>query len=84
MLIMPSVGFKRPAIIERSVDFPQPEGPAMVTNSPFATENDMLLSTKCSPKGVLKLKEMFFISTASDKFIPPMFFIHYMLWGKVG
>ena len=32
---LPVVGSSRPAIIERSVDFPQPLGPSNVTKSPF-------------------------------------------------
>ena len=33
-----SVISSRPAIIRRSVDFPQPEGPTKTTNSPFSAE----------------------------------------------
>src|SRR5215469_12778342 len=35
--VSPSVTFSRPAIIRRSVDFPQPEGPTNTVNDPLAT-----------------------------------------------
>jgi hypothetical protein len=34
MLIVPSEQVSRPAIILSSVDFPQPDGPTMLTKSP--------------------------------------------------
>ena len=36
----PSLGESRPATIRNSVDFPQPEGPTMVTTSRCCTSND--------------------------------------------
>jgi len=59
ILILPSEGLSRPAIKESRVDFPQPEGPATETNSPSLTSRDMSFKTKCSPAGVLKLKDKF-------------------------
>jgi hypothetical protein len=35
MMISPSVGCSRPAIMRISVVLPQPEGPRMTINSPF-------------------------------------------------
>ena len=37
----PFSGMRSPAIIERSVDFPQPEGPTMATNSPLFRIKEM-------------------------------------------
>src|SRR3954470_21554102 len=37
---VPADGFVRPAITLSRVDFPQPEGPTMETNSPGATSKD--------------------------------------------
>ena len=36
--IMPDVSFSRPQIIERSVDFPHPLGPTILTKCPFSKE----------------------------------------------
>jgi hypothetical protein len=38
-----------PAIIRRSVDFPQPEGPTKITNSPSAIDRSTPLMTCTSP-----------------------------------
>src|ERR1700731_4769467 len=43
MWTCPAVGAISPAAMWRSVDFPQPVGPTMATNSPSATESDVLL-----------------------------------------
>ena len=42
----PSVGARKPPITFSSVDFPQPEGPTMHTNSPGLTSKRMRSSTR--------------------------------------
>ena len=41
----PLVGERKPAMVLSSVDLPQPEGPTMQRNSPFATSRLMSFST---------------------------------------
>ena len=36
LFTVPSEGVTKPAIILNNVDLPQPEGPTIVTNSPFS------------------------------------------------
>src|SRR5688572_29511106 len=48
----PLVGRSRPAMRFRSVDFPQPEGPTMATNSPGATSSEMRSSARTSSRPV--------------------------------
>ncbi|MEJ7720339.1 MAG: hypothetical protein WKF58_07740 [Ilumatobacteraceae bacterium] len=40
MSTVPLLGSSSPDAMRSSVDFPQPEGPTTVTNSPAPTEND--------------------------------------------
>ena len=49
ILILPSAINSRPAIMRKSVDFPQPDGPTKVTNSPSATEIDIPWMTSTPP-----------------------------------
>src|SRR3954454_23306407 len=46
----PAVGSSRPAIIRRTVDLPQPEGPSRTMNSPSVTSR-LMLSTAVVPSG---------------------------------
>jgi hypothetical protein len=45
----PPVGASRPATIWRRVDFPQPDGPRIVTNSPAATSSETSSSATSRP-----------------------------------
>jgi hypothetical protein len=49
MAISPPVIGSSPAIIRRSVDLPQPEGPTKTQNSPSATSRSMPLMTSTAP-----------------------------------
>src|SRR5579863_10610625 len=48
--ISPSLTLSRPAIMARSVDLPQPEGPTRATNSPVSASSSMPLRTATAPK----------------------------------
>src|SRR5579883_2529584 len=50
MRISPDVTLSRPAIIARSVDLPQPEGPTSAMNSPVLASRSTPLSTSTGPK----------------------------------
>ena len=47
--ISPAVIFSSPAIIARSVDLPQPDGPTSATNSPSRASMVMPFSTSTAP-----------------------------------
>src|SRR5665811_526548 len=50
MIMLPSVMSSRPTIMRSSVDFPHPEGPTRITNSPSATSIETSLTAgKPSP-----------------------------------
>jgi hypothetical protein len=49
MAISPPVMGSSPAIIRRSVDLPQPEGPTKTQNSPCSTCRSMPLMTSTAP-----------------------------------
>src|SRR5690606_11071774 len=48
--MLPDVASSRPAITRSNVDFPHPDGPTKITNSPSATSRSIPLSTSCLPK----------------------------------
>src|SRR3984885_2108862 len=50
MRISPSLTLSSPAIMARSVDLPQPEGPTSATNSPVFASRSMPLRTWTEPK----------------------------------
>src|SRR6204780_695845 len=50
MRISPSLTLSSPAIMARSVDLPQPEGPTSATNSPVFASRSMPLRTSTEPK----------------------------------
>src|SRR5438067_5047243 len=54
--ISPAVGCNSPASRLSAVDFPQPEGPRKVTNSPPCTSSAKSSSTFFAPKCLLSLK----------------------------
>ena len=47
---VPSEGFKSPAASERTVLFPQPEGPIMAANSPSPREKESPFKAVTSPR----------------------------------
>ena len=47
--ISPFVGVSKPANIIRVVVLPEPEGPSIVTNSPFAISKFKFFTTRTSP-----------------------------------
>src|SRR5688572_31924971 len=49
----PAVASSSPAMMRRSVDFPQPDGPTKITNSPSDTSRLMSCSTATLPKDLL-------------------------------
>ena len=49
MWMVPLVGLSRPAIIDSSVDLPQPDGPTRIRNSPFSISRSMPLRMWMSP-----------------------------------
>ena len=49
----PEVASSRPAMMRRSVDLPQPEGPTKTQNSPSATERSTPLITSVAPKDLV-------------------------------
>src|SRR5208337_166440 len=49
MRISPSLTLSSPAIMARSVDLPQPEGPTSATNSPVCASRSMPLRTSTGP-----------------------------------
>src|ERR1700753_2278681 len=50
MRISPELALSRPAIMRRSVDLPQPEGPTSTTNSPSAISIETPRTTSTGPK----------------------------------
>src|SRR5271166_335426 len=50
MRISPSLTVSSPAIMARSVDLPQPDGPTSATNSPWRASRSMPLRTSTGPK----------------------------------
>ena len=50
ILISPALASSSPAMMRNSVDFPQPEGPTKITNSPSSTDRSMPCSTSVEPK----------------------------------
>ena len=52
----PPVVSSSPAIMRRSVDFPQPEGPTNTMNSPSRTSSETFLTTSNSPKLLTMLR----------------------------
>ena len=59
--ISPDDGETSPAIRERIVDLPQPEGPTMATNSPGITEKLILARAAVSPAGVDVYKRQIYL-----------------------
>ena len=47
--MLPPVAGKSPAMTLSSVDFPHPDGPTMLRNSPFSTEKEMSSKAVISP-----------------------------------
>src|ERR1043166_3524680 len=60
-----------PARTLRSVDFPQPDGPTMETNSPSPTVNDMSSRADTSPSPVVKLFQTPRTETLAPIDVPP-------------
>src|SRR5919197_1366955 len=60
-----------PASTLRSVDFPQPDGPTMETNSPSLTVNDMSSTADNSPSPVLKRFETPLTEILAPTGVPP-------------
>src|SRR5580704_11134462 len=56
MRISPSLTLSSPAIMARSVDLPQPEGPTSATNSPVFASRSMPLRTSTEPKRLWSLE----------------------------
>src|SRR3984957_6045519 len=50
MRISPSLAVSRPAIMARSVDLPQPDGPTSAMNSPVCASRSIPLRTSTEPK----------------------------------
>jgi hypothetical protein len=46
---VPAVTVSSPAIIRRSVDLPQPEGPTSTTNSPAPTDSETSSTARTAP-----------------------------------
>src|ERR1700691_3646856 len=67
MRISPSLTLSRPAIIARSVDLPQPEGPTRAMNSPVLASRSMPLRTSIEPNR-LKSREMVSVAIGSRSF----------------
>ena len=49
MLILPAVTVSRPAIMRRSVDLPQPEGPSSTVNEPSGMPSDTPFTASTPP-----------------------------------
>ena len=49
MVILPELSISSPAIMRKSVDLPQPDGPTSTTNSPSATSMLTLRTTGTTP-----------------------------------
>ena len=47
--IVPLSGMSNPAMSDSNVDFPQPEGPTMLMNSPFFRKKESSFSAGVSP-----------------------------------
>src|SRR5438874_9977478 len=60
-----------PASTFRSVDFPQPDGPTMATNSPSPTVKDMSSRADTSPSPVLKLLQTALTAILAPTYEPP-------------
>src|SRR6202044_2880063 len=67
MRISPSLTLSRPAIMARSVDLPQPDGPTSAMNSPVFASRSMPLRTSTEPKR-LKSREMVSVAMAARSF----------------
>src|SRR5215472_13971993 len=63
--ISPAVGVSRPAIIRRSVVFPEPEGPRNTRNSPSSVVRLTSLTAPSSPS--LKILVRFRVSTTATR-----------------
>src|ERR1700727_619860 len=67
MRISPSLTLSRPAIMARSVDLPQPDGPTRAMNSPVFASRSMPLRTSIEPKR-LKSRETVSVAIAARSF----------------
>src|SRR5215813_13562775 len=67
MRISPSLTVSRPAIMARSVDLPQPDGPTSAMNSPVFASRSMPLRTSTEPNR-LKSREMVSVAIAARSF----------------
>src|SRR5258708_39110752 len=76
--ISPAVGVSRPAIIRKSVVFPEPEGPRKTRNSPSRVSRLTLLTAPRSP--CLKTLVRFRVSTTA---IEPPYCFHRSLFPPV-
>src|ERR1700760_3217120 len=65
--ISPSLTLSRPAIMARSVDLPQPDGPTSAMNSPVLASRSMTLRTSTETKR-LKSREMVRVAIAARSF----------------
>ena len=65
----PEVMSSRPTIIRSSVDFPQPDGPTRIMNSPSATS---MLTSLTAGKPSPYFLTMFFISMAAMAVTPSL------------
>src|SRR5438270_13880828 len=54
--MLPLVGWSRPAIRFKVVDFPQPEGPTSETNSPSAISSDSSCKASGAPGNALRTR----------------------------
>src|ERR1700722_8047667 len=54
MRISPSLAVSRPAIMARSVDLPQPDGPTSAMNSPVCASRSIPLRTSTEPKRLVR------------------------------
>src|ERR1700735_768945 len=67
MRISPSLTLSRPAIMARSVDLPQPDGPTSAMNSPVFASRSMPLRTSTEPNR-LKSRETVSVAIAARSF----------------
>src|SRR5262249_31789160 len=71
-LTSPRVAGSSPARIFSRVDFPQPEGPTMATNSPSATLKSISSTATTVPRGVpYSLRKPFTAITSADRPMAP-------------
>src|ERR1051325_3608247 len=71
----PRSGASNPASTFRSVDFPQPDGPTMETNSPSRTVNDMSSTADTRPSPALKLLHIALTAILAPTDEPPADFL---------